>query len=93
MAYDTLSTVFTPGQIKKLMSSKNKRINWSAEDISSAIANSQLKFGKHDGLHAYGVELLKQDKVLEEMDKFISMYLICELRIEGHNFRFKREYY
>jgi len=38
IAFDALQLVFTPGQVKKLMFSKDKRIKWSAEDISSAIA-------------------------------------------------------
>lgn len=37
-ASDILRMVFTPGQVKKLMSPSNNRIMWSAEDISSAIA-------------------------------------------------------
>lgn len=42
IASDTLRIVFTLGQIRKLTSSKNKRIRWSAEDISSAIALRSL---------------------------------------------------
>lgn len=38
IASNILSTVFTPGQIKNLLSPTQKRIKWTAEDISSAIA-------------------------------------------------------
>lgn len=33
-----LRIIFTPGQVKRLMSPSNNRIMWSDEDISSAIA-------------------------------------------------------
>lgn len=33
-----LNTIFTPGQVQKLTMPNNKKIKWSAEDISSAIA-------------------------------------------------------
>lgn len=38
IAADILKTVFTPGQVKMLMSTDKTRIRWSAEDIYSAIA-------------------------------------------------------
>ncbi|KAM0726178.1 Transposable element P transposase [Formica fusca] len=37
-AADILHAIFTPGQVKKLMAPNAKRIKWSADDISSAIA-------------------------------------------------------
>ncbi|XP_071647968.1 uncharacterized protein [Temnothorax longispinosus] len=37
IAIDALRKVFTPGQIKMLMSSTRSHIKWSAEDITSAI--------------------------------------------------------
>ncbi|XP_029659320.1 uncharacterized protein LOC115233174 [Formica exsecta] len=41
-AADILHAVFTPGQVKKLMAPNAKRIKWSADDISSAIAVRSL---------------------------------------------------
>lgn len=41
-AADILHAVFTPGQVKKLMAPNAKRIKWSADDISSAIALRSL---------------------------------------------------
>ncbi|CAL1671746.1 unnamed protein product [Lasius platythorax] len=38
IAFNALRMVFTSGQIKRIMSSNNSRVTWSAEDISSAIA-------------------------------------------------------
>jgi len=38
IASDILRTVFTPGQVKRLMTPIQKRIKWTTEDISSAIA-------------------------------------------------------
>ncbi|XP_039306695.1 uncharacterized protein LOC113005171 [Solenopsis invicta] len=37
-----LNSIFTPGQITKLFAENRKRITWSAEDISSAIALRSL---------------------------------------------------
>lgn len=37
-----LNSIFTPGQVTKLFAGKGKRITWSAEDISSAIALRSL---------------------------------------------------
>lgn len=34
---ESLQKVFTPGQIKVVMSSEKRRVNWSSEDIISAI--------------------------------------------------------
>lgn len=42
IAADVLRKVFTSGQIKKLMSPNDKRIKWSFEDITSAIALRSL---------------------------------------------------
>lgn len=42
IAVNALRKVFTPGQIRSLMSSRNIRIKWSSEDIISAIALRSL---------------------------------------------------
>lgn len=42
IAVNVLRKVFTPGQIKKLMSPNDVRIRWSSEDITSAIALRSL---------------------------------------------------
>jgi len=33
--------------------------------------NCQSKFGKHSGLHAYGVDLQKQNIILDKMDELV----------------------
>lgn len=38
IAADILHTVFTPGQVKKIVSANKSRIKWTIEDIISAIA-------------------------------------------------------
>lgn len=50
IAYDALQLVFTPGQIKKLMSPHITRVNWTAEDISSAIALKAVSGKAYDYL-------------------------------------------
>jgi len=42
IAIDTLRKVFTPGQITMLMTPTKNRVNWSAEDIMSAISLRSL---------------------------------------------------
>lgn len=42
MTINTLQKVFTPGQIKRLMSPNNIRTKWSSEDIILAIALRSL---------------------------------------------------
>ncbi|XP_018405832.1 PREDICTED: uncharacterized protein LOC108782150 [Cyphomyrmex costatus] len=38
IAFDILSTIFTPGQVNKLLKPTLTRFHWSTEDISSAMA-------------------------------------------------------
>lgn len=38
IAADILHTIFTPGQVKKIISANESRIKWTIEDITSAIA-------------------------------------------------------